>query len=1203
MHKMTTAAALRRASWFKRIFLGAIIAALLLAGAFFVGTSSAFLKAVVLPRAGKALNAKVTAEEIAVSPMSQARIRGLRVETTGGEPLLAAAEVRVRYSLMDILKGNIAVSEVTVASPVVSVVQEANGASNLDPILQSQAEPAGADKAGAGKPLRLDVRNVSIKNGLVRHTQKLAGGGVSRFEAQGLELSLDRLGNGQSGELKLSAKLAAAQTGGPGQNGAAGEMAADLSGGYTVALTQDLLPEKVQGSLKLAIHKGEGTYGPLAGLGASLDADLTPKEIRRAALQFAKNGKQLGAVRISGPMDAAKKEGNLRIEIASIDKNVLALAGSGLDFRNSMINSTNQVTISQEGNVITALGNLAGSQVSVAKGELATPEVSLRASYEVAANTKDKLAIIRQLNLGAQQGGAEFARVDLDKPMNLTWGESTSESSEAALKAALTNFDLSAWRAVLGTNVQSGMVSATASIVSGKNGRALQAEITAKAANLTAQSGPNRIENAEVTAEASGTVEELKNITLPKFAVAVKQQGASVLQATGAVRYGLESKEAAAQITAEAALPQALALAKVPGARASAGLLKASASFSEGAGKRKAVGNLSVGEFTGGYEAYAFTNFQTTLDFNFEMDGPQLTINRAAAAFSQGFNAGGAVEVRGGINTQGRAGQLFFSVSELNQNFFGPVLGPALAGNQLVSINLTAAGELKMASAEDGALKAEAKIENWVVKDKAGQLPTEPLTVEFKLDGSVRQQAIDLRQMLVQLTPTERAKNSLELQAKLDFAKTNPAPSTLSLRAESLDVTTYYNLFAGGGSSATPSKPAAIPAADANQEPEAMDLPLKQLTAEMKIDRFYLREVAITNWVGNVVIRSNTVALRPFQMQVNGGAVNAEGDLDLGVPGYKYDLGFKADAVPLGPLANSFAGGEPNRLHGTFLADARVRGAGVTGASLKKTLGGNFSVNMTNMEYHVAGPKLRAVLYPISIALRVPEVLETPLNWVAVQGEMGSGAITVKQLGVESEAFFASGAGAVTLADVLTNSPIQLPLEVALRRSLAQKTRLLPEGTPPEARYAALPRFVSVKGTLGAPSPEIDKLVLAGLIAKGAAGLGLNFGSEAAGKVGSTVGNLLGGAQSAITNATGNPGNPVGNLLGGLGGLIGGKKEVAPAPAAPAASASAPPPPSTNNAAPPAAPASTNAPAAKASGATNQPGVFDLLRGLKKKEN
>ena len=444
-----------KASWGKRIGIGLGVLLLLLVALYFVGTSSAFIKAVILPKVGAALNAKVTVAGISVSPFSQVHIRGLRVETTGTEPLMTAEEMRLRYSLMDIIGGNINVHEVTISSPVLTVVQEADGSSNLDPILNrdQKEEP---DKPSSDEPTKLNIQNVALKNGTVRQIQKTEGGGVNRTELQNLNVTLDRLGNGQSGKLTLASAFSMEQS----QGGTNSALAGEISGGYDIALNAELMPSTVKGSSKLALTRGTGSFQDLAGVSSTLDADLTPTELRQIALRFSKGDQQLGQLRVSGPFDTAKMEANLKVELLSLDKNILALAtaGMGYDFRNSTINSTNQVTVSQNGSFIAASGNLAARNFSVAQQTLATPEIDLGVDYKVAVNTSDKSARLETLNITGSSNGKEFLRTILDQQMNLSWGETVKGYKDAALRVILTNFNLAEWRAVIGTNIQSGTV-------------------------------------------------------------------------------------------------------------------------------------------------------------------------------------------------------------------------------------------------------------------------------------------------------------------------------------------------------------------------------------------------------------------------------------------------------------------------------------------------------------------------------------------------------------------------------------------------------------------------------------------------------------------------------------------------------------------------------------------------------------------------
>src|SRR5258705_2832693 len=132
----------RRRSWLRKLLYisGALLVFLVVT--YFVVTSSAFFKGVILPRVGSAMGGQITVADASISPFSQVALRQLSVKTTGAEPLLQAEEVRLRYGLFAILGGTLKVDEVTISSPVVQIIEQADGSSNLDPLLKKEAKPA-----------------------------------------------------------------------------------------------------------------------------------------------------------------------------------------------------------------------------------------------------------------------------------------------------------------------------------------------------------------------------------------------------------------------------------------------------------------------------------------------------------------------------------------------------------------------------------------------------------------------------------------------------------------------------------------------------------------------------------------------------------------------------------------------------------------------------------------------------------------------------------------------------------------------------------------------------------------------------------------------------------------------------------------------------------------------------------------------------
>ena len=212
----------------------------------------------------------------------------------------------------------------------------------------------------------------------------------------------------------------------------------------------------------------------------------------------------------------------------------------------------------------------------------------------------------------------------------------------------------------------------------------------------------------------------------------------------------------------------------------------------------------------------------------------------------------------------------------------------------------------------------------------------------------------------------------------------------------------------------------------------------------------------------------------------------------------------------------------------------------------KKGRNGTASFNLTNLNYQIVGPKINRILRPIALVLRAPELTQTPINWAAGTTVISNGIVNMRQVGVQSEAFFAEIQGTIDLEPVLTNSTLQLPVDLSLRRSLAEKIRMLPANTPEDSKYAKLPRFVTIRGTIGVPETDINKLALGSQLLQTAKDLGI--GNEKTEELLGTLGNIgaklaggktnqPAGTNNAAGSTNASPAGTVGNLLRGfLGG-------------------------------------------------------------------
>ena len=187
----------------------------------------------------------------------------------------------------------------------------------------------------------------------------------------------------------------------------------------------------------------------------------------------------------------------------------------------------------------------------------------------------------------------------------------------------------------------------------------------------------------------------------------------------------------------------------------------------------------------------------------------------------------------------------------------------------------------------------------------------------MQVDASLNKQVADVRQFQVTLTPTARATNQVQLSGQVDMSQTNAIQGNLKLVADSLDFTSYYDLFMGGkqapddrGRAPPRPRPRARARARARaggcEQGARADQAAAAATSrpQASIRRLYLHEVEIADWQTTTKIDGGHVVVNPFKLTLNGAPVNSTVDLDLGVPGWKYDVSLSAQAIPLAPLVN-----------------------------------------------------------------------------------------------------------------------------------------------------------------------------------------------------------------------------------------------------------------------------------------------------------
>jgi len=490
-----------KASWGARLFRAFLFLIFLLLIAYFVLSSSWFLQGVVVPRVGQALNSTLTIGDAELSPFSEVVLSRVKLTPNGADTLFEAKQLRARYHLLAILRGRLEIEEVLLDTPSITIVEDARGGRNLDPLLPRKS---GTEKPAAkpGQPPQVNLQSLTLRNASFHYTRTSREGVKVTTELANVNLSLKNLRNGGTGTLTLSAALEMKKAAATPQ---AATLPALLNSDLTFSLQDDLQPASIKGTSVFTVGRATGEFADLGGLIARLNCDMAPTEIKQFDLQFHKATVALGRVNLSGPFDTTKSEGKLKLAVQAIDRQVLNLLGAprGLDFGTTTINDTTDITIAQGGRMISLAGRVDIAKLQVIHKSQSSPTVDLACAYDVTLDRAGKSLLLKAVNLSGTQNQQPLVSATLSNPLTLAFGD-TVNAADASLDFVLTSLNLADWRAFAPGLDLAGTASAKGKLFSKDGGKRLSLEIQESVKGFSARLGSEPISVDEIS--FNGTV-------------------------------------------------------------------------------------------------------------------------------------------------------------------------------------------------------------------------------------------------------------------------------------------------------------------------------------------------------------------------------------------------------------------------------------------------------------------------------------------------------------------------------------------------------------------------------------------------------------------------------------------------------------------------------------------------------------------------
>ncbi|MFM8422083.1 MAG: hypothetical protein ACKOEQ_18385 [Verrucomicrobiota bacterium] len=1140
---------------------------LFLVVAYFVVTSGWFVRFVILPRAGDSLGATITAESVSLSPWTSFRAEGVRLVPKGAEPLLEVGALQVRYSLWSILRGTVAVDELLVERPVVTVTAKPGNASNLDAWLKTLPKSAPSKKAV--RPPTLAIRNVNLKGGELRLDRDDGPGARFRAAFTGFDVSLDKLVSNEPIRTKLGASLEVESKGGVGDARASGRM----EGEVVTLLNNDLGLDGVTGRVAWSLPEAAGAMEGLKGLGAILDVSMGTTAITNATLAFSQGGKPLGSVAVKGQVRLADSEVRLTYEVQGLSTRVLAVAGAaaGVDFGDAVATAAGRFDMLERGKLLATDGTLkvVGLSMGTARGR--TTPINLEVQHRASLNSRTRSLLLDQLDVNVEQEGGAVLAASLDNSLNVSWDKATPAFRAATFTVKVAGLALQPWAPVLPFNAPQGLVNLTAKFGFDDAGRSCTLDLDLSGKALGATLGGRSYRNVGVTAKANARLADFERFNLDSLDVTLTTSGERLATIHGVADAHGSSRRVGLQFDLDVPIKPALSVYPLDGVSITDGQLRAGfmATLRGGLDQFDGDMTLALADVTGSVAHVKLANYHASVAATVGRTGSSVAIRKFSVTGQSGVDRGGAVECVGSYDITSHSGQANVKLIGVNESMLRPFVAQAIAPNRLVSLNLDMALRATLSKEGKATASGNASLGGFVMSHPDSRIPEVPLGLSLDFDASSDGRVTELRRVNVALEPTDRATNRIEVSALLDLGTNSPQPSRLSIKSTALDLTPIYDLLSSATNAVRPAR--------ASGEPQPVSLPFRQLTADLDIPRIFLHEIDVSDIRAKAAVQDNVATLDELGLRINDAPVQAKAKVDLRRPGYDYAASLSTAPIPIAPILNSFFPAMRQLARGSVLASADVRGAGVTGLSLKKSLAGHVEFRATNADVRLPDepiklpalltryiPLLPATIHPAAILSLIGKssAMAEPFRVMEARANMGDGVIQIANARFMSAAMGLQAGGDVRIADILDQSTLNLPISLAFASG----------GSLPSLRTVG-----TVVGTIEKPSFKPDVLgltaVAGSLTLPGVGNLGTKATDAlkaAGGNLNQATGNALNKAGAAVEAVVGKDPKSPGNALGGL------IKGVLPPGANP-----------TN----PAAKPDTNAPP--------KPGILDLLPGGK----
>jgi len=1083
----------RRRSGGFRIVVLALLGCVMLA--YFTVTSSLFFRIVVLPRVSDKLDADVTVSHARVSPFRQLVLTDLVIKPRGQDALLSAEAVRVRYSVLALLRKQLVIDELALTGPTLTVVRDKQGENNLHQFLQ-RLERLKPETTNA-PPSQMELEQLSIVGGKVRFTQEKIGGQSEDLELHSLTLDASGLKAAQTGKIEFVGTLLA-ETLVTGSNKLA-MVQGKLAGQFEFEFSTNLTLATLTGDASFDTEVASGNRHAWDGLGLKLHWDASPARLQELVLRCRVSGQDAGELKLVGPFDISRQEGNLHLEANSLDRRFLNVFGgsSGIDFGTTEINFNSDFEVSQEGRLVTAGGRLDVARLQLIRGGASSPTMDLRCDYAVNSDGVAGRTTVPFLNVSGTQDARLFLQGSLNSPLVINRNPGTNSGTESVLTLKVIDWQLGDWAEFLGGPELTGTMNSELKLVSSQSGSQLSLELDGALDPFHWHNEITRSAQVRVKWQGRAAAKELKVFQLDELRFETFLRNESAISATFTGNINIPGRTSEAQLAGVGSVPLLAELLGKPEVTMTAGNTQFRGHYNQDLAGNAFTGLFMLADVSGQIGDVSLDHFSSQFDFDILQNEYGFNLRRASGAVFGSGLSGGRIEAAASFMHDQRIApsQAVLRVMDLNEIALRP-LGVVLFGHcNLQTATASMNATLRFPTNGLVTLLGDAQIGNLVVNRPGVGVNRIPLAANLGWSGSLSNRALEIQKCRLSLTPSSRAPtNAVALAGVVKFPNPFDVGGQLRLEADALDLTGYYDLVAHDLTLVEPAP---------SCHPLLTQLPFKDFSVSLDFGQLYLRELVLRDVKAEFQAEPNKWAFENTSLTLNGAPVTIGIGATLDHSGSVYDLNLSASSVPAAPVVNTFHPKLHGSIAGNFTLNTKLNGIGGPGPSLSN-LNGSIEFTATNLNLAIRKsqfPPVNAALNGVaglpSYLAMIPgredlsagqkwseEIARGRIDRFSFQGAAQNGKMTIQDAQLDTTGIRLSAAGEIKLARSWSQCDIRLPIDVSLKRAYAQASGIFPVSLPNQSAYISVPDFLVVTGTLGHPKNEILLTKLGGTTTK-----------------------------------------------------------------------------------------------------------------------